>query len=231
MPAFLKPNRSIVGGVWLAGLSTGASADTLRVIDASVFLQEASDRVFFAVDLNRAPIWPVPAPDVLPAPPDMATLSDGAVVAAERDAMPAPESFQFFLDVAPEDESDTAFPWEVIVRGGEATTGSGIPFRDATPSEFSLDDPTSGGWGPVLGIADYQLASTNDGATITFSAPNAWVGISEAGVSYELMLLEDGAAVDKFVPTPTALLGGGLLLGWTALRRRGAEHTETAIHA
>ncbi|MEM7576977.1 MAG: hypothetical protein AAF328_05825 [Planctomycetota bacterium] len=203
----------------LCVLGGAASADSLRVVDASVFLPDGGDRVYFAVELNRAPNWPLPLLDVLPAPGEgleLGTLSDGGAVAAgQGEALPI-ESFQFLLDTNPDaDDSTDPFAWEVVVRGGEATEASGIPFRDANVPPID-EDPAAGGWGPTLGVADYAL---NDN-TITFSAPNAWVGIGEAGVSYELMLLSDGATVDTFIPTPTALAAGGVLLIGGLLRRR-----------
>lgn len=211
--------RGAFAGVVLGAACASASAESLRVVDASVLFKEADGRVYFSVELNRVPNWPMPLVDVLPSPDGLATLSDGAVVptAGVAGALPV-ESFQIFLDVAPEDEPADAFPWEVVVRGGEATEGSGIPLRDAEIPPVDTD-PVAGGWGPVLGIADYTL----EGSTISFSAPNAWVGISEAGVSYELIVLSDGAIVDTFVPTPTALAAGLMLLGGGLLRRKVRE--------
>ncbi|MEM8783504.1 MAG: hypothetical protein AAGE65_11705 [Planctomycetota bacterium] len=189
---------SIAGpGVWTA------SAEALRVVDASVFRPAGGDRVYFELELNRPPNWPAPSLGLPPAP----SVANAA-------ALPF-ESFQFLLDAATDDPLDTAFPWEVVVRGGEATETSGIPFRDATLREID-PDPLAGGWGPVLGVADYAL----DDATIAFSAPNAWIGASDRGVSYELLLLSDGQVVDRFIPTPTALAAGSALLVGGLLRRR-----------
>lgn len=201
------------------GFVCSASAETLLVVDASVFLPEGGDTVRFEVEFNRAPNWPLPLADVLPSPENLAlgTLSDGGPVALMDDASPA-ESFQFMLDTAPEPadaESPAPFAWEVIVRGGEATEATGIPFRDAE-APTNPDDLAAGGWGPVLGLADFAL----DGSVVTFSAPNEWVGIADGGVSYELLVLSDGAVVDTFVPTPTTLAAGLALLGGGLLRRR-----------
>ncbi|MEM1445974.1 MAG: hypothetical protein AAGF84_07965 [Planctomycetota bacterium] len=211
-----RTTAGLLGGLTALVCASAATGDSLRVVDASVFLPDGGDTVYFALELNRAPNWPLPLSDVLPTPDglELGTLSDGANVGLTETASPT-ESFQFLIDSEPEASEGEPFAWEVVVRGGEATEATGIPFRDAQVPPID-EDPSAGGWGPVLGVADYQV----DGAVIKFAAPNAWVGISETGVSYELLVLSDGAVVDTFVPTPTALAAGVALMAGGLLRRR-----------
>lgn len=198
----------------VAWIAKPAEGETLSIVDASVLHKPETGLVYFSATFNRAP-------NLTPA---LSVLEDGDAASGDDIVetggplvfdLPNLEGFQFLLDVAPNEESGTAFPWEVVARGTEASTANGIPLRDAQapPVEGDLN---SGGWGPVLGVSPYTL----DGATVSFSAPNSWVGVGEDGVRYELLAMEGGTLVDQFVPTPTAAVAGLFLLSGMATRRR-----------
>ncbi len=188
-----------------------AGGETLAIVDASVLHKPETGMVYFSATFNRPPNL---TPSISTGGDDGTTAPTGTGGPLIFD-LPDLDGFQFLLDVADDGEDGAAFPWEVVVRGSEASTANGIPFRDghAPPVE---GDFNNGGWGPVLGVADYEL----DGATVSFSAPNSWVGVGEAGVRYELLALEGDELVDHFVPTPTAAFAGLTLLAGLASRRR-----------
>lgn len=194
------------GSLLLVRPAGGAS---LEVVEASVLFKPSTGLVYFDLWFNQPPVF------------DSGKRVDGDAAGGAGEpavgdrGLPV-EAFQIFVDVVPDEGDEPAFPWEVVARGGEIPTSGGVPIRDAQGLP-DLDDPNSGGWGRVLGIADFVL----EGERVSFSVPNSWVGVREGqGLSYELLVTEDGQITGKFVPTPTAAVSGVVLLAMMAVRQR-----------
>ena len=194
----------VVTAAVVVGMAQPVQGASLEVVDASVLYKPSTGLVYFDVTFTRDPVL---------APAVQSTDGDGSL--AELEDVPPTEGFQILIDVQPDDPQAGAFPWEVVVRGTEASDAQGIPLRNAQTGP--VDDPNSGGWGEVIGISPLK----QDGATLHFAAPNSWIGVTDADkIGYELITLQDGTIVDRYVPTPSAVLAGMAMLGWMTMNHR-----------
>ena len=130
--------------------------------------------------------------------PDFYTLNSAGTQA---------NSFQYYIDL----EKSPSFPGpaniEMVVRGDEIHIHDAIAIRDVftlTPTE-----PYSGGYGPIIGMTDYELV----GNQLSFSVDLDTLSCPDGQFGYGLMCTEFGAMTDwvytdgtPTIPVPSAIV-------------------------
>lgn len=159
----------------VAGASPTPAQSALRVVSRSVTVRGDPHAIRFEVVFDRAPDF-------------------HSVDSEGRQA----DSFQFHLDVLPGSggmHGQSPYPWECIVRGEEIHGTGRILIRDHVrgPSE----EPSSGGWGPVVGSVAYTL----DGAHQQFDIPFSLLGTTTGEINYSLAVYQHGVAAGEWSGT------------------------------
>ncbi len=155
----------------------------VALVRASVLAQDASDELTVlgeavVVDVqSRRAIFTI----AFSAPPDFLTVDENG---RQRD------EFQYLIDAnaaARFGEFEFANWSEAVIRGGEVHVGGDIRVRD--PRAEDPGDPTSGGWGPLVGSVPYLL----DGSVLTFAVPLHLLKEWDGQLTYLLQTVRYGA--------------------------------------
>jgi len=105
------------------------------------------------------------------------------------------DEFQFYIAYDYNEPNPGQTPVvDRLIRGGEIYLGNGIPIREGDKDGESLD-PTSGGWGNVVGFVPFSLTSESDGsALLLFDVPYDLIGDTDHRFALALLTAEYGAA-------------------------------------
>jgi len=175
---------AVVGG-WNLPASAG-----LSIVSDSIKVDRADQTVFFDIVFNQAP--------------DFKTVDSFG-----RHA----DAFQY--EIVPNTNANIdSLPFgaiRAVVRGDEIGGGHVIPIRDGFEHGAS-SDPTSGGWGAILGKVPFTL----QGPQLAFSAPFDFLGTTDGHFTYRLFTTNYGSTVSQVqgvsVPLPPAFPIGVIVL-------------------
>lgn len=144
--------------------------------------------------------------------PDFHTLNSAGVQA---------DSFQYYIDL----DKSPSFPGpsniEMVFRGDEIHIHDAIVIRDV----FTLvpTEPYSGGYGPIIGMTDYNLV----GNQLSFSVDLDAISSPNGQFSYALMCTEYGAMTDwvysngiSVIPAPSAIVLAAIGISAVFLKKK-----------